>query len=32
VTIIAGSDRLTVRRRGEEDAEVTTVEEALELL
>ena len=31
-TIIAGSDGLTVRRRGREDVSVTTVEEALELL
>jgi histidyl-tRNA synthetase len=31
-TIIAGSDGLTVRRRGREDVSVATVEEALELL
>jgi histidyl-tRNA synthetase len=32
VTIIAHSEKLTVRRRGERDVDVTTVEEALELL
>jgi hypothetical protein len=32
VTIIARSEKLTVRRRGERDVDVTTVEEALELL
>jgi histidyl-tRNA synthetase len=32
VTIIAGSEKLTVRRRGEQDVDVTAVEEALELL
>ena len=31
-TIIARSEKLTVRRRGERDVDVTTVEEALELL